>query len=258
MNENYFLFILESSRSPFDVVTEIVSFLTVPERLQFSLVNRQSRKYLMDSKMWEFVDLKGVIVISDTVFAALHRFSDKVRSFYIDSRHFLEPPTDKVEFLVSNFANLELLDISKTNAVCNVDFLEDLPKLEHLIMNNVSVELQLSCTRNLEKCHALATFSFKGNLVVGGRAMASMLSKVPTLCWVDIEGSGELFPSQARQVCIHCPNLHTLLFNIFCQGTVDHRDWIKFHYVDYPSLGLSFYVTAQIARLNRMYKWLDR
>ena len=241
-----------------EVLGEILSFLSIPDRLKFCQVNKKSTKCIYDANMWQFVDLKGVIVISTTLFKVLDMFALKVRSIYLDSRSFIETCNLKVELMLGQLRNLELLDLSRTNIVCSLDFIENLDRLEHLIINNVSVELQLSCIKHVPKCPSLATFSFRENLVVGGGAITSMLSQLPNLCWADIEGSSELFPSQVEEIATHCPQLHTLLFNMFCHGTVDHRAWINLKTVKFPNLGMSFDVSAQIKRLESMYRWLDR
>ena len=129
--------------------------------------------------MWEHVDLKGVLVVSNSLFDVLHLYARGVRSLYLNSRNFLKTSHSSVEFLISKFANLELLDISNTNVVTSLECLESLSNLQHLIMDHVSLDLQFAFTKSVPSVKSLETLSYKGNRVLCASTIATVLCALP-------------------------------------------------------------------------------
>ena len=148
-------------------------------------------------------------------------------------------------------SNVAYLDLSMCNLIENMEFLVYMSKLEHLVLDCMSILTTDSFIAHLPQCISLKTLSMKGNSFLTMGEVTAICSSLVNLNFLDTQGTCDFTPGNVRQILSACPQLHTFLFNSFYYSCM-YRAWIDLVNVSYPHVTFHYTTYQQVTRFEKL------
>ena len=236
---------------PHEVLSEILSYVDVKDLQEFTEAVPKSDFLLHNPKLWVSVDFHRVLSIRDEILEILCKYATHVQSLALNNPNILVANRTELCKVMGLMTNVTYLDVSMCSLIADMDFLLSMNKLEHLVVDCMSVLTMHSFQEYLPKCRSIRTLSMKGNAFLTMTDVAKSCSQLVNLCFLDTQGTCDFTPDHVTQILNGCPNLKTFLFNSFYFSWL-YRQWVELVNIRFPHVTYHYTTYQQVTRFKRI------
>ena len=236
---------------PPELIIEILSYLDVHDLLLFTEAFPKSQLLLSHPKLWVNVDLQRVYWINVEVLDLLARNASSITNIFLNNPDYLLTYCSELREVMCTMTNVVYLDVSMCNLMEKMDFLMHMKNLEHIVLDCLPIVTTDSFLEYLPTCTSIETLSMKGNSYLTMSEVTDICKQLVNLHFLDTQGTCEFTPGNVSQILLHCPDLHTFLFNSFYYSRM-YRQWIELVNITYPHVTFHYTTYQQITRFEKL------
>lgn len=228
---------------PPEIWGNILKNCSVADLVRFYYSSKKYRYLLKHPEIWHTVNLTPIYKFTKGLWHVLEECGGPyIKLLGILGEHSIRDMGAPLYDLLKPFRNVTQLDVSGCTLMSRMDFVLNMPKLTHLVMDYCHIDPLDFMVNHYDS--EVIYFSYRGNHGAIPSDVRFLAHSMHNLRYLDVRDTHPLRPYDVRSVLMVCENLKVFYFTM--QYDPIHRaDWIRLFF-DYKDVKFSKEVYRQM------------